>query len=75
MQNITSFTELVYPTKKLRIVTADPDDNRILECAEKAKAEIIISGDSDLLDLGSYKNILIISMRDFLNEYNLKKAA
>lgn len=75
IENITSFTELVRPTKKLRVVTADSDDNRILECALAAKAEIIVSGDSDLLDLGSYKNIKIMSMRDFLNQQSLKKAA
>jgi len=36
-------------------VTVDPDDDAVLACAIAAKAEAIVSGDDDLLRLGSYQ--------------------
>jgi predicted nucleic acid-binding protein len=51
----------------LRIVETDPDDDRVLECAVTAKAEVIVTSDSDLLSLGEYKSIEIIQVVDFLN--------
>jgi putative PIN family toxin of toxin-antitoxin system len=38
----------------LHVVTADPDDDKFVECAQMAGAEIIVSGDRHLLDLGKY---------------------
>ncbi len=43
----------------------DKKDNFILETALKGKADIIITGDKDLLDLNPYKGIKIISYREF----------
>lgn len=47
----------------------DTDDNHILWLANYIEADLIISGDKDLLDLIKYKNILIISPRDFMERY------
>jgi uncharacterized protein len=55
----------VQPAKTI-CVTDDPDDNRILECAVEAGSDFIISQDNDLLRLGSYAGIRIISAADFL---------
>ena len=43
--------ESVATTTTLAIIAADPDDDRILECAVDAHAEIIVSGDDHLLRL------------------------
>jgi len=51
-------------------VCRDEDDNNIIETAVSAKANIIITGDDDLLVLKNYKDIEIISPREF---YNLEK--
>jgi putative PIN family toxin of toxin-antitoxin system len=32
----------------------DPDDNKILECAERARADLIVTGDKDLLSLRTH---------------------
>jgi len=56
----------VAPTESINAVAADPTDNRILECAVAADAEIILSGDKHLLDLGSFKGILIERVSEFL---------
>lgn len=39
----------------------DPDDDHVIACAIAARAEIIVSGDRDLLDLGRYGDIRILS--------------
>lgn len=56
----------VQPSSTIAIVEDDPDDDRILECAEAAKAHVIVSGDRHLLRLGSFERILIQTPREFL---------
>ena len=50
--------ELVVPTDVPR-VSPDPDDDQILACALTARADLIVSGDDDLLSLGDYEGIPI----------------
>ena len=45
----------------------DPKDEPILECAERAEAECIVTGDHDLLSLGSYRGIRILTAREYVN--------
>jgi putative PIN family toxin of toxin-antitoxin system len=47
----------------------DKDDNRVLECAVAAQAQLIVSGDSDLLTLRSFHSIRILTARAFLDEF------
>jgi putative PIN family toxin of toxin-antitoxin system len=44
----------------------DPDDDMFLECAERAHADCLVSGDKDLLVLGSFKGTRILSPADYL---------
>ncbi len=64
---IGTAAKTVVPTVTLHVVERDPDDDRVLECAVTAKAELIVTGDSDLLDLGEYDGINIIQVAEFLN--------
>jgi uncharacterized protein len=57
--------ELVVPKQTLRILTDDPD-NRILECALDGGAAMIVTGDRALLELGSFREIRIASLRSYL---------
>ena len=41
-------------------VSRDPDDDRVLACAVAARADLIVSGDKDLLVLGSYAGMPIV---------------
>jgi len=52
---------VVTPTRTLEVVTADPTDNRFIECAEEGGAEFIVSGDRHLLDAGEYRGIQILA--------------
>ncbi len=50
------------------VVLVDPDDDEVLACALSADAEIIVSGDGDLLDLKEHKKIRILTATEFLAE-------
>lgn len=45
---------------------SDPDDNRILECAVASKSDYIVTGEEDLLRLGDFEGIRIVSLSEFL---------
>ncbi len=51
--------------EKIEGICRDKDDDLILSCAISARANYIVSGDKDLLDIKQYKDIKIISPRDF----------
>jgi len=70
VEELHSLCTIVKPVKSINFIIDDPDDNKILECAVAAKAEIIISGDSHLLSVGSYKGIKILSPRQFISIAN-----
>ena len=54
--------ELVEPTTVPRVVLGDPDDDQVLAVALAAHADLIVSGDSDLLNIASYEGIPIVTV-------------
>lgn len=67
-QYINACCEQVKTGSGINVIKEDPDDNRVLECAEAAGCEFIITGDLDLLRLGKYGNIRIMTVRSFLDQ-------
>lgn len=59
--------KIVKPKLAITEITDDPDDNKVLECAIKANAHFIVTGDKHLLQLEIYKNVNIITPATFLN--------
>ncbi|MBX3325871.1 MAG: putative toxin-antitoxin system toxin component, PIN family [Nitrospira sp.] len=59
---------LVNPQRIRRVVVDDPSDDEVLACALAARAQYIVSGDSDLLRLRSYRDIPILSPRSFVQQ-------
>ena len=53
---------------KVQAIADDPKDNMVLECADAAKADIIISGDAHLLELKQWESIRIGSPAGFIKE-------
>lgn len=47
-------------------ICKDPQDNFLLELAEEAKADFIISGDKLVLEIKEYKKTKIISPKEFI---------
>jgi putative PIN family toxin of toxin-antitoxin system len=66
VEELHDLCQVVTPTAKVQAIQADPGDNRILECAQAAGADTIVTGDSHLLDLGQWRGIRILSPADFL---------
>ncbi len=65
MELLKSDADWVAPKVKIFAIR-DPKDNPVLECVVAGKADFIISGDKDLLDLKSFRKIKIINPRQFL---------
>ena len=63
---LETVAEIVEPEEVLDVIAEDPDDNRVLECAVKGRADLIVSGDRHLLKLGSYQGIAIVTVRQFM---------
>lgn len=56
----------VAPSRTVDVLKEDPADNRILECAAQAKSDYLVTGDRGLLILGSFEDIPIVKVADFL---------
>ena len=68
VQLITSISDVatVFKTTPWLKVVSDDPDNRILECAIKAEADFLVTGDKHLLKLRNYRNFEIIKLSTFL---------
>ena len=65
-KEIKDVFRIVYPTKTLHI-QKDEDDNRVLEAAVEGNCNYIVTGDKELLDLGTFKGIKILTADEFLD--------
>ncbi len=66
-RRVLAMARTVRPAVKLDVIEEDPSDNRILECAVAAGSDYIVTGDKDLLRLGWYDSVRILSVSDFLD--------
>ena len=62
----------VEPKLKLNVINEDAEDNKILECALAAGADVIVTGDSHLRELGKYRKIRILTPREFFDNLSRK---
>jgi putative PIN family toxin of toxin-antitoxin system len=74
MREIEDLAVFVEPKDRIEAITDDPEDNRVLECAVEAGSNVIISGDSHLLALGSFGKIKIMKPDEFLRRFRKKHA-
>ena len=51
---------IVHPVSIIPVILNDPDDDYVLACALAAQADLIVSGDTDLLTLQEYQGIRIV---------------
>jgi len=58
---------MVKPKVKLHVIEEDAEDNKILECALVAGADIIVSGDRHLLKLGKFRKTRILTPKEFFD--------
>jgi putative PIN family toxin of toxin-antitoxin system len=70
MDLISDVAIKVIPKEKLENVCRDIDDDKYIENALASDAHYIISGDVDLLVLNEYKNIKIVTAKEYLDIVN-----
>lgn len=64
-KKIKSAFHLVYPMEHLEVLR-DQADNRVLEAARAGQCEYIVTGDKELLMLGCYKTISMVTPEQFI---------
>ena len=64
--DVASLTDLVNDTNGAAGVCRDPSDDKYLSAAVEGRADYLVSGDRDLLDLGQHDLIAIVTPKSFL---------
>jgi putative PIN family toxin of toxin-antitoxin system len=62
---ISEMVEWVKPNIRISVLKDEPD-NRILECAAAGEADIIVTGDKEMLRLKVYEKTKVISLKAYL---------
>ena len=65
---VVARAEIVNPKRKI-LICRDPKDDMLLECCIEAKADFLVTGDADLLNIAELPfNLRIVTPRKFLKE-------
>ena len=65
---VVSRAEIVNPKRKI-MTCRDPKDDMLLECYIEAKADFLVTGDADLLNIAELPfNLRIVTPHKFLKE-------
>jgi len=65
---VLPFCEVVEVQEEIQGVCRDTADEKFLSCAVAAGVDYIVSGDNDLLALGSFREISIVNPAEFLEK-------
>lgn len=66
LEDLRSAATVLDETAHVAVLIRDPDDAIFVEAAIAGEADYIVTGDRDLLELGSYEGILIVTPADFV---------
>lgn len=67
IRQLGRIAHVVAPEQHIDVLDDEPD-NRVLECAVAGEADLIVSGDHHLLDLGAFRDIRILRVARFLED-------
>jgi putative PIN family toxin of toxin-antitoxin system len=67
-RKIKKYFLIVRPKTQLHVVK-DMPDNRVLEAAVEGECDYIVTGDKELLSLGVFRSILIVTIAQFLPNF------
>ena len=68
-EEVLPYFDIIEIEGKIRRICRDPDDDKFIACAGSASADLIVTGDMDLLEIGKYKSVKIISASAFLKMF------
>ena len=66
LADIVALADLVEDTGRVKGVCRDPADDSVLGAAVEGRASAIVTGDDDLLALGEFEGVVILTPRAFL---------
>jgi putative PIN family toxin of toxin-antitoxin system len=66
---IESYSVKVFYKNEIEEISRDKDDDKILQCGLEGNVDFIITGDNDLLVLKEFRNIKIVSPKEYLEKY------
>ena len=69
---ILPYFDVVDIKEEVTGVSRDPDDDQFLTVAINAGAGCIVTGDKDLLDLGTYRGVKIVTPQEFFANGRLR---
>ncbi len=67
LADLTALADLADDTGRAKGVCRDPDDDAVLSAAIEGRADVIVTGDADLLALEEHEGIAIVTPRAFLD--------
>ena len=65
LERVASLVEIVQVLQSIR-ASRDPKDDKFLEAAVNGRADVIVTGDRDLLDLNPFRGIAIVTPAAYL---------
>ena len=74
LESLVGRARFIDPDKQIK-VCRDPKDDKFLELAVSGGADLIISGDADLLDLSPFRRIEILTVDNFLKRLEDSESA
>ena len=69
--HVAQLATVVRPTRRVSVIEADPDDDRVLEAAMGGEADVIVSGDRHLIRLGQWEGVRILKAPRLLGELGI----
>src|SRR4051812_32686030 len=65
LERVASLVEIVDVIQSIR-ASRDPKDDKFLEAAVNGRADVIVTGDKDLLDLNPFRGVAIVTPAAYL---------
>src|SRR6266540_3388543 len=65
LERVASLVEIIAVLQPIR-ASRDPKDDKFLEAAVNGRANVLVTGDRDLLDLNPFRGIAIVTPADYL---------
>ncbi len=66
LNRLREISVIVKQLPEIQVIERDPKDDIIIACAVASSADYIVSRDKDLLDLGKYQGIQIVTPENFM---------
>ena len=66
-EDVVVLSQLVAGDVEIPRLSNDPDDDKYIAAAVEGRAAFVVTGDPDLLDVGVYEGVRIVSPRTFLD--------